>query len=66
MSNSRVFEIANFIHHMLALVNDPLKPSTGKHIAVVGEFPQLQPVPNFLDEGRSMFKTLTLLHDRSK
>lgn len=61
MSSSRVFEIANFIHHMLALVNDPLKPFTGKHIVVGGEFPQLQPVPNFLDEERSMFKSLKLL-----
>ena len=58
MSSRRVFEIANFIHHMLALENDALKPFAGKQVVVVGEFLQLQPVPNFFDEGRPMFESL--------
>ena len=43
---------------MLALENDALKPFAGKQVVVVGEFLQLQPVPNFFDEGRPMFESL--------
>ncbi|KAL9979615.1 hypothetical protein ACROYT_G017298 [Oculina patagonica] len=57
MSSRRVFEITNYIHHLLAPCNDTWKPFAGKQVVVVGEFLQLQPVPNFFDEGRPMFES---------
>lgn len=55
MSSQRMFELVNFLHHELA--NDDCKnlPFAGKQIVLIGEFLQLQPVPNLFDEGRFMF-----------
>lgn len=55
MSSQRMFELVNFLHHELA--NDDCKnlPFAGKQMALIGEFLQLQSVPNLFDEGRFMF-----------
>jgi len=55
MSSQRMFELVNFLHHELA--NDDCKnlPFAGKQMVLIGEFLQLQSVPNLFDEGRFMF-----------
>lgn len=57
MSSKRICEIVNRIHHLLAPEKDYLKPSGGKQVVVVGEFLQLRPVPNFFDEGWSIYES---------
>ena len=56
MSSRRMFEVVNFLHHKLATneLNKTL-PFAGKQVILVGEFLQLQPVPNLFDEGEFMF-----------
>ena len=56
MSSRRTFELVNFLHHELA--TSELSKSiafAGKQVILVGEFLQLQPVPNLFDEGDFMF-----------
>ena len=52
MSSQRMFELVNCLHHELAddQVNRTF-PFAGKQLILVGEFLQLQPVPNIFDEG---------------
>ena len=40
------FELANFIHHILAIEGQSLKPFRGKQQIIVGKFLQLSIVPN--------------------
>ena len=54
MSSRRIFEIVNLIHLTLASESDHLKPMGGKQVILVGEFLQLQRVPNFF-EGKFLF-----------
>jgi len=55
MSSQRMLEIVNAIHHRLSENGDKTKPFGGKQIILVGEFLQLRPVPDDLDEGMFMF-----------
>ena len=58
MSSQRMFELVNVLHHEVA--TDELSrmfPFAGKQIILVGEFLQLQPVPNMFDEGYYMFES---------
>ena len=50
MSSRRMFEVVNFLHHKLATneLNKTL-PFSGKQVILVGEFLQLEPVPNLFD-----------------
>lgn len=57
MSSWRIFELANYIHHVLAAEGQSLKPFAGRQLIVVSEFLQLPPVPNFFDQGRPMFES---------
>ena len=52
MSSQRMFELVNCLHHELAedQVNRTF-PFAGKQLILVGEFLQLQPVPNIFDKG---------------
>jgi len=55
MSSQRMFELVNFLHHELANDDCKNRPFAGKQMVLIGEFLQLQPVPNLFDEGRFMF-----------
>ena len=55
MSSQRMFELVNFLHHELATDDCKNLPFAGKQIILIGEFLQLQPVPNLFDEGHFMF-----------
>ena len=58
MSSRRLFELVNCLHHKLAA--DQVHrtfPFAGKQLILVGEFLQLQPVPNIFDEGCYMFES---------
>ena len=55
MSSRHVFELVNYIHHVLAEEGQSMKPFRGKQLIVVSEFLQLPPVPNPFNEGRPMF-----------
>ena len=52
MSSRRMFELVNFLHHERA-TSELCKslPIAGKQVILVGEFLQLQLVPNLFDEG---------------
>ena len=54
MSSQRMFELVNTIHHPLS-ESQCNRPFGGKQVILVGEFLQLRPVPNDLDEGLFMF-----------
>lgn len=54
MSSQRIFEVANMIHLTLSSP-ESRKPFAGKQVIVVGEYLQLRPVPNHLDDGNFMF-----------
>ena len=58
MSSQRMFELVNCLHHELEddQVNHTF-PFAGKQLILVGEFLQLQPVPNIFDEGCYMFES---------
>ena len=58
MSSQRMFELVNCLHRELAddQVNRTF-PFAGKQLILVGEFLQLQPVPNIFDEGCYMFES---------
>ena len=55
MSYQRMFELVNFLHHELATDDCKNLPFAEKQIILIGEFLQLQPVPNLFDEGHFMF-----------
>ena len=55
MSSQRMFELVNFLHHELANDDSKNLPFGGKQMVLIGEFLQLQPVPNLFDKGRFMF-----------
>ena len=56
MSSKRMFELVNFLHHELATDEfSKSLPFAGKQVILVGEFLQLQPVPNLFDDGDFMF-----------
>ena len=58
MSSHRMFELVNVLHHEVA--RDELSgmfPFAGKQMILVGEFLQLQPVPNMFNEGYYMFES---------
>lgn len=55
MSSQRILEIVNVIHHRLSENGNKTKPFGGKQVILVGEFLQLRPVPDDLDEGMFMF-----------
>ena len=55
MSSRRFFDLANRIHLTLSPERESRRPFSGKQVIVVGEFLQLRPVPNFLDEGKYLF-----------
>ncbi|XP_020610138.1 uncharacterized protein LOC110048702 [Orbicella faveolata] len=58
MSSQRMFELVNCLHHELE--DDQVSrtlPFAGKQLILVGEFLQLQPVPNIFDEGCYMFES---------
>ena len=54
MSSQRMLELVNAIHHRLSKTQCN-RPFGGKQVILVGEFLQLRPVPNDLDEGLFMF-----------
>ena len=54
MSSQRMLELVNAIHHRLSEPHCN-RPFAGKQVILVGEFLQLRPVPNVLDEGLFMF-----------
>lgn len=54
MSSQRMLELVNAIHHRLSDTKCN-RPFGGKQLILVGEFLQLRPVPNDLDEGSFMF-----------
>ena len=56
MSSRRIFELVNLLHHDLADDLGHMYPFAGKQLILVGEFLQLQPVPNMFDEGCYMFE----------
>ena len=55
MSSRRMLELVNVLHHDLANDLCCMYLFTGKQLILAGEFRQLQPVPNMLDEGCYMF-----------
>ena len=55
MSSQRMLELVNAIHHRLGENGDKDKPFGGIQVILVGEFLQLRPVPDDLDEGMFMF-----------
>ena len=55
MSSRRMLEVVNAIHHSLSEEVNQHKPFGGKQVILVGEFLQLRPVPDDLDEGMFMF-----------
>lgn len=57
MSSRRMFELVNVLHHDLADDLGRVYPFSGKQLILVGEFLQLQPVPNMFDEGCYMFES---------
>ena len=57
MSSRRIFELVNYVHHLLATEGKTMKPFGGKQLVVVGEFVQLPPVPDFFDEGKPMYES---------
>ena len=57
MSSRRMLELVNVIYHDLADDLGRVYPFTGKQLILVGEFLQLQPVPNMFDEGCYMFES---------
>ena len=55
-SSRRMFEVISFLHQKLATNEfNKVLPFAGKQVTLVGEFLQIQPVPNLLDEGEFMF-----------
>ena len=50
MSSQRMLELVNAIHHRISETQCN-RPFAGKQVILVGEFLQLRPVPNDLDEG---------------
>ena len=55
MSSKRIFELVNFLHHELATDEfSKSLPFAVKQVILVGEFLQLQPVPNLFDDGDFM------------
>lgn len=57
MSSRRMLELVNILHHDLADDLGCMYPFAGKQLILVGEFLQLQPVPNMFDEGCYMFES---------
>ena len=55
MSSRRMLEVVNAIHHSLSEEVNQHKPFGGKQVILVGEFLQLRPVSDDLDEGMFMF-----------
>lgn len=53
----RMLELVNVMHHELTEGSSRMYPFAGKQLILVGEFLQLQPVPNMFDEGCYMFET---------
>lgn len=47
----RVFELVNCLHHELANNDCKYLPFAEKVMVLIGEFLQLQPIPNLFDEG---------------
>ena len=58
MSSARILEIVNSIHNILESGQNKPLFFAGKQVIFVGEFLELWPVPNFLDEGCLMFESL--------
>lgn len=54
MSSQRMLKLVNVIHHHLRDTQCN-RPFGGKQLILVGEFLQLRPVPNDLDEGLFMY-----------
>ena len=48
-------KLVNVIHHRLSEDGNEDKPFGGKQVILVGEFLQLRPVPNDIDEGIFLF-----------
>lgn len=62
MSSTRMLELVNVLHHDLADDLGRVYPFAGKQLLLVGEFLQLQPVPNTFDEGCYMFESSLFDH----
>jgi hypothetical protein len=52
-----MLEIVNQVHIELNPAQDTVRPFNGIQVILVGEFLQLRPVPNFLDQGEFMFQS---------
>lgn len=55
MSSQRMLELVHAIHHRFSENENKNKPFGGKQVILVGEFLQLRPVPDDLDEVMFMF-----------
>ena len=62
MSSRRMLELVNILHHDLANDLGRMYPFARKQLILVGEFLQLQPVPNMFDEGCYMFESPVFDH----
>ena len=64
MSSARMLELANALHHAVAdkVTGNDKVPFGGKQMIIVGEFLQLQPVPNTFDSGNFMFTSNVFKH----
>ena len=59
MSSQRILEVVNHIQIEISqgMKNCGAKPFGGIQGIMVGEFTQLSPVPNLLDDGQFMFRS---------
>ena len=62
MSSQRILEVVNYIQIEISqgMKNCGAKPFGGSQGIMVGEFTQLSPVPNLMDEVQFMFRSLLL------
>ena len=63
MSSRRILEVVNHIQIEIfrGMKNCGAKPFGGIQAIMVGEFTQLSPVPNLMDDGQFMFRSPVLI-----
>ena len=63
MSSQRILEVVNHIQIEISrgMKNCGAKPFGGIQAIMVGEFTQLSPVPNLMDDGQFMFRSPVLI-----
>ena len=56
-SSARIFELVNTIHQKVSVSEHKSKAFGGKQMIIVGDFLQLQPIPNLFDNGWFSFQS---------